>query len=233
MHPSRVDPLRPRKSETARRLADELVRRVGKELRIARVTLGMSQADLARRVGIPQSTVSQIERGQLAASIAAAVGMQLSVRLYPTGQVHLRDSGQLAIAQLLIAQSNAAWRPILEHPIGAAPDLRAADLVLVSPAEVIHLEIERNLGDFQAQLRAGMLKRDDLAKRYAQPVRFVLVLRDSARLRGIVNAYAPAITTVLPTMSRNILAGLRTGEPLGADGLLWVREAAAHRSPIA
>jgi transcriptional regulator with XRE-family HTH domain len=218
----------------ARRQAAELVRRVGRELRIARVTLGLSQVELARRVGIPQSSISEIERGALAANLArhsrlaAAVGMQLSVRLYPNGQIGLRDSGQLSIAQLLIAQAHAAWRPILEHPIGQAPDLRAADLVLISSVEVIHVEIERNLGDFQAQLRGGTLKRNDLATRYAQPVRFVLVLPDTARLRRIVQAYAPAITAAMPRNSREVLTALRSGEPLGADGLLWVRE---RRSP--
>lgn len=233
-----MQPLRPRKSDTARRQAEDLIRRLGRELRVARVSLGVSQAELGRRVGLPQSSVSEMERGRLAADLAtqsrlaAAVGLQLSVRLFPNGHVRLRDSGQLSIAQLLIAQADAAWRPILEHPIGLAPDLRAADLVLVSPVEVIDLEIERNLADLQAQLRAGMLKRDDLAHRFVQPVRFVLVLRDTTRLRQMVHAYARAISAALPKNSREVLAALRSGEPLGADGLLWVREGTRGRSVI-
>jgi hypothetical protein len=160
--------------------------------------------------------------------VAGAVGLQPVLNLYPNGRVRLRDTGQLAIANLLIDQAGPAWRPILEHPIGRAPDLRAADLVFVSPQEVIDLEIERNLADLQAQLRAGMLKRDALAQRYKVPVRFVLVLPDTPRLRAIV-AEAQAVKAVLPMGSADVLASIRRGTALGGDGILWIRTRDARR----
>jgi hypothetical protein len=119
---------------------------------------------------------------------------------------------------------------MLEHPIGQAPDLRAADLVFVSSREVMHVEIERNLADLQAQLRAGLLKRDDLAHRYEQPVRFVLVLPDTTRLRQVVAAHADAVAAALPRTPREVLVALRSGRPLAGDGVLWVREREARRS---
>jgi len=223
-----------RRKDVDRAKASELVRRTGRDLRTARLGLGLSQAHVGRHAGIAQSTLSDIERGLFVADLktlfqlAAAVGLQPVVNLYPNGRVHLRDSGQLAIANLLIDRAGPAWRPILEHPIGRAPDLRAADLVLVSPQEVVDLEIERNLADVQAQLRSGMLKRDALAERYKVPVRFVLVLPDTSRLRGIV-AEAPALKAVLPMGSAAVLAAIRKGSPLGGDGLLWVRARDARR----
>jgi len=223
-----------RRKDVDRAKATELVRRVGRDLRTARLTLGQSQEDIGRRAGIAQSTLSEIERGVFAADlitlfqIAASVGLQPVLNLYPNGRVRLRDTGQLAIANLLIDRAGPAWRPILEHPIGQAPDLRAADLVLVSPGEVLDLEIERNLADVQAQLRSGMLKRDALAERYQVQVRFVLVLPDTHRLRGIV-AETPALRAVLPMGSADVLAAIRKGSPLGGDGLLWVRERDARR----
>ena len=229
-----MDGLRIRRKDVDRAKASELVRRVGRDLRTARLTLGQSQAYLGRRIGMAQSTLSEIERGAFAADlmtlfqIAASVGLQPVLNLYPNGRVRLRDTGQLAIANLLIDRAGPAWRPILEHPIGKAPDLRAADLVFVSAQEVLDLEIERNLADLQAQLRSGMLKRDALAERYKIPVRFVLVLPDTHRLRGIV-ADAPALKAVLPMSSSDVLAAIGKGMPLGGDGLLWVRERDARR----
>ena len=223
-----------RRTDVDRAKASELVRRVGRDLRTARLVLGLSQAKVGRRAGIVQSTLSEIERGQFAADlrtlfqVAAAIGLQPVLNLYPNGRVRLRDTGQLAIANLLIDRAGPAWRPILEHPIGRAPDLRAADLVLVSLQEVLDLEIERNLADVQAQLRSGMLKRDALAERYKVPVRFVLVLPDTPRLRGIV-AGAPALKAVMQMTSSDVLAAIRKGPPLGGDGILWARERDARR----
>jgi len=223
-----------RRKDLDRAKASEVVRRLGRDLRTARLALGLSQAYVGRRAGIAQSTLSEIERGRCAVDlttvfrIAGAVGLQPVVNLYPNGRVRLRDTGQLAIANLLIARAGPAWRPILEHPIGQAPDSRAADLVFVSTLEVLDLEIERNLADVQAQMRSGMLKRDALAERYKVPVRFVLVLPDTPRLRAIV-AEAPALNSVLPMNSSDVLAAIRKGTALGGDGILWVRARDARR----
>lgn len=46
-------------------MGEEERRRVGMRLRLARVALGLSQADVAERAGVLQKQVSLIERGQL------------------------------------------------------------------------------------------------------------------------------------------------------------------------
>ena len=73
--------------------------------------------------------------------------------------MRLRDSGQLALAQTIAAAAHPSWRARLEVPV-APGDPRAADLVLTGPTEIIHIEIERALVDFQAQLRSAQLKRE-------------------------------------------------------------------------
>jgi transcriptional regulator with XRE-family HTH domain len=55
-----------RRKDVDRAKASELVRRLGRDLRTARLALGLSQADIGRRAGIAQSTMSEIERGQFA-----------------------------------------------------------------------------------------------------------------------------------------------------------------------
>jgi len=54
-------------------------------LRMARRRAGLTQRELARRAGVPQPTISRIERGQVSPSLATlgplieACGMQLEV----------------------------------------------------------------------------------------------------------------------------------------------------------
>src|SRR5438105_4261102 len=97
--PADVDGLRMRRKDVDRAKASELVRRLGRDLRTARLVLGLSQADIGRRAGIAQSTMSEIERGQFAADlmtlfqVAGAVGLQPVLNLYPNGRVRLRDTG--------------------------------------------------------------------------------------------------------------------------------------------
>jgi hypothetical protein len=145
------------------------------------------------------------------------------MRAYPIGGPSLRDSGQLAIATWLRGLTHAASTSTLETPIGNG---RAVDLVVFGPTEIIGIEIERMLVDFQAQYRAGVSKRDDLASVHARPVRFVMAVLDSRRNRAVVRDHERLVRSVLPAGSREILAALRTGRLLGRDGLAWVRPSA-------
>lgn len=67
-------------------------------LRMARRRAGFTQRELARRSGVPQPTISRIERGQVSPSLATlaplieACGMQLEVMDRPGAGI---DRGQL------------------------------------------------------------------------------------------------------------------------------------------
>jgi len=89
--------------------------------------------------------------------------------------------------------------------------------------EIIHAEIERFLADWQAQFRSASAKRDDLATRHDRPVRLVLVVEDTRRNRQAVRQHEAIIRDALPAGSREIMRAIRTGLPLGRDGLLWIR----------
>jgi hypothetical protein len=67
-----------------------------------------------------------------------------------------------------------------------------------------------------------MLKRDLLAQRDSRPVRFILALPETRRLRLLVRDYRPLIDKTLPVRSRQIWSFIRTGKPVGGDGLLWL-----------
>jgi transcriptional regulator with XRE-family HTH domain len=211
--------------EKARRIGE----RFGSEVRIARVSAGLTQRDLAARAGLTQAFVSQIERGLALPGIdsmvrvARVLGMILSLRLFPGDGLKLRDSGQLDVADTIRSQAHASVRVRLEEPIAYGNDRRAADMVLETPIELVMLEIERGLADFQAQYRAAQLKRATLSERLGRTVRLVIAVPDTRRNRELLRQHEALIRTALPVSSRQIWAAIRTGQPIGGDGLLWVR----------
>lgn len=155
--------------------------------------------------------------------LAAATGHDLSIRLFPGGGVRLRDSGQLAVADQIRAATHPSWRIRLEMPVGAPPDRRAADMILETAAELVVVEVERALLDFQAQFRAAQLKRAAIAERSSRFVRLVMAMPDTRRNRAVIDTHRSMLETALPTPSRKIWGSLRSGSPVGGDGLLWVR----------
>lgn len=221
------------------RRARRIRERLGTELHTIRLDFGLSQAQLARRTEIAQSVVSDIERGrgnyslEIFCRLASAVGHEASVpRLFPIEGVSLRDSGQLELARVVIHQAHALWTPRLEDPVGDPPDRRAADLLLLSDLEALHIEIIRTLFDFQAQLRRERLKQQSLALRLDVPVRLLLAFPDRASVRRVVAAYADLVRAALPMGSPEAWRSIRTGKPLGGDGILWI-PTRKDRQPVA
>lgn len=211
------------------RKAQTLRERIGSEIHALRLDVGFTQAELARRAEVAQSVVCDVEAGRSKCSIetfarlGTALGYDLgALRLFPGNGVSLRDSGQLAIAELIVGEADARWRLDLEMPVGDPPDRRAADVVLLSSIEALHIEIMRGLFELDSQYRRERLKQEALTKKLNVPVRLVLALPDRASTRRVVSRYVDLISVALPRSSREVWQAIRTGEPLGADGLLWV-----------
>jgi transcriptional regulator with XRE-family HTH domain len=102
----------------------------GRELRIARMTAGLTQLEMGKVARISQQQVSLVERGIGDLSLvrrcrlAAACGHELGWRLHPVATVRLRDSGQLALAQAITAEAHPGWRARLEVPIAPGAPAR-------------------------------------------------------------------------------------------------------------
>ena len=206
---------------------------IGTDLETAMRSSNATIRAVAARASVTPSTVVRVIRGDggvhlhTLCAIGAAVGLRISVKAYPAAEPSLRDSGQLRMAEWLIAQAEASWQPALELPVGD-PFGRAADLVFFGPAEIAHLELETGPADWQRTLRAATVKRDSLQAQHERPVRLVIALNDTRRNRRLVEPHADLIRAVLPAGSNRILDALRRGEPIGRDGLLWVRPWRTH-----
>jgi transcriptional regulator with XRE-family HTH domain len=217
-----------------RATAGDTAASLARELVAARAVAGLTQRQVAKRAGVSQAFISQVERGRKMPSISvlhrltSAMGHDLSVRFFPGGGIRLRDSGQMRVAEAIRAALAPTWRVRLEVPVGAPPDRRAADMVLDAPAEVVQIEIETALADFQAQLRAGQLKRTALATQMRRAVRLVIALPDTRRTRAVVADHLHVVRAALPAPSRRIWSALRSGAEVGGDGLLWVARSGAR-----
>jgi transcriptional regulator with XRE-family HTH domain len=225
-----VKTFRQRPGSSGRNRANYLAASFGRELRIARMNAGLTQASLARLAGVSQQLASWAELGNGDISLdarcrlAAACGHELGWRLYPVATVRLRDSGQMALAQVIVGAAHPSWRPSLEVPV-APGDPRAADLLLAGPTEIIHVEIERALVDFQAQLRSAQLKRELFAAQDERPIRLVIAVPDAAASRERLAPFSQLINQTMPAASRTIWRAIRGGEALQRDGILFVRAA--------
>jgi transcriptional regulator with XRE-family HTH domain len=218
-------PFRAKPVDLARQRVRELLTYFGRELRIARVTAGLTQEQVARRAGLTQEYVSAVERAaaapawEAACRLATAVGTDLSLRLFPTGSVSLRDSGQLALAEVLVSEADRSWRARMEVSVGNG---RAHDLVLDRPEEVAAIEIERLFADMQGQTRQGQIKRDALAQHESRPVRLIIAVPDTRAMRQLVREHADYLHRIFPVASRAIWRAIRQGTPIGGDGILFI-----------
>lgn len=193
----------------------------------------MTRGSASIRAGIARSTWERIESGAtnvtFANLVAAAdaVGLDLVCQAYPGREPGLRDSGRLRMAAMLSGMASPAWRVTLEEPAGDHGE--AIDQVFWGGSEILAIELERFLLDWQGQSRRWMLKREWLAARHARPVRLIVVVTDTRRNRTAVGPFLPMIERSLPAGSRAVLRAIRTGEPLGGDGLCWVRPPVRRR----
>ena len=212
----------------ARRYAARMAANVAADLATSKEALASSIAEVARRAHLAPSTVQRVLGGDpgihldTLCAVGAAVGLRISVKAYPAVAPSLRDTGQLHAARHLVAQANRALQPALELPVGD-PFGRAADLVFFGPSEILLMEVERRLVDFQAAYRAATLKRDALRAQHSRPVRLVLVLPDTRRNRSRLGPHIDLLKEALPATTAAVLRALRDGTPLGRDGLAWVR----------
>lgn len=222
-----------RKMEPAEIRARRQAARIGEEITRAQSVLGLTDRMVARLAGVAPSTVGRLRSGDGRAqantlfAVAGAVGLDVALRAYPAREPSLRDTGQLTVATLLQSIAHPIWQPAIE--VAAGDHGRSADLVFFGPREILHVEIERLLVDFQLQYRSALRKREVLAAQHARAVRLILAVEDTQRNRTAMRGQRTIIQSALPAGSREVLRALRSGVPLGHDGLLWIRRRATGR----
>jgi transcriptional regulator with XRE-family HTH domain len=199
------------------RRGNDILVRFGNELREARISAGISQEELGRRLGMSGDKVWKIEHAKLntlsildAAEMAAVLGLDLSAKLFPSG-VKVRDEGQARrIVRLLESVSSPLrYRTDVGLPqaAGGPTDLRGWDVVLYGHGVRTCIEYEVRLHDVQATIRRHNLKRRD-----DPSDQFLMVVADSRHNREVVRTYADLFADLPRLRTANVLKTLRAGQ---------------------
>jgi hypothetical protein len=143
----------------------------------------------------------------------AALGLRLSLRVYPDGSP-VRDAAQLRLLERFrpIVASHFRWRS--EVPVAGHDDLRAWDVVLDGPA-LIAVDAETRLRDVQAVQRRIELKRRDSGLPLV-----ILLVASTHHNRSVLREYRAALASTFPLDTRVVLAALRAGRAPDGSGIV-------------
>ncbi len=195
----------------------------GEQLRTARRLHGLTQRNVGAAIGISDAEVARRElarRGnpgiESLAAQAAAVGLRLSIRLYPVGG-ETRDAAQLRNLARFLARSSASFRRQLEAVMPVPGDLRALDAVLSKPGVCIAVEAVTRLADVQAQVREAQLKARDFGA-----TRLLIVVAATRANRRALDSARPVLAAAFDLDTRRVMAALEAGEEPDRDAIVLI-----------
>jgi transcriptional regulator with XRE-family HTH domain len=194
----------------------------GREIRDARLTLGMSLEAASRRAGMSPSQLGRIERAVIrrptydqVCRAARAVGLETSLRLFPSG-APVRDRGQLPLLgrfEAVLAAPLVLRREVGLRRLG---DQRAWDGRIGGGERTASVEGESRLYDVQATARRVDLKqRDDPDAGVV-----ILVVARSAHNQRVLAEHREALRQQFPLDGAAIARELRHGRVPRASGII-------------
>lgn len=216
-----------------RREARAIAANLGRDARATRRRRRLTQADLGDLVGIGQSEISHLERGNgagtsIATWVAIGIALERPIAIGFGRDVGepLNDAGHLAAQELVIRLARAAgWRVSFEAPSNPRDPRHATDLMLERPGSIILVEIWNRLDDLGAAVRSSDRKVADVGARDQASIRSCWLLVDTAANREIVQRYPAILRARFEGSSKawlDALAGrLPTPAPI-RPGLLWI-----------
>jgi transcriptional regulator with XRE-family HTH domain len=143
--------------------------RTGRELRDARIGLGLSLAEVGRATRLSEGQVSRIERGLVVrvaledlARLHVVVALELSMRSYPSGQP-IRDAAHVQLLSECQGRLHRSLAWAVEVPLPIRGDPRAWDGLIRGPEFRYGVEAETAPRDAQALVRRILAKERDSA----------------------------------------------------------------------
>jgi len=213
-------PNRTRADYESVRVAGDQLRSLGRELRVARILGGKTQAQVAKAIGASNAQVCRIERAGVPkvsllqlARFGGVVGIRIWVRAYPGGR-RLMDAPQIGLLGRLKAPARGwAWQTEVTMP--EPGDLRAADAVARNANCTVMIEAITRLADFQAQSRSALAKKRDLGAD-----RLVLLVANTRANRRALHEAVDIAAASFPLATAEVLRAMEAGEDPGADGIV-------------
>ncbi len=239
-------PRRPALGAAAADASREQLARLGREVRASRLRRGLTQRALGRRIGVVQSTISDIERGR-GGSLSVDVwqrtfvvlGRRLVIEAARDPAQEPLDAGHLRIQELVLRTARAAGiRGTFELPTRPAEPARSADVGLRMDAQrcLVLVECWNTISDIGAAARTTNRKLAEasglaIAVGGERPYRVTAawVVRATARNRSLVARYPEVLAARFPASSVAWARALTSGAaPPAEPGLVWCDVAATR-----
>lgn len=195
------------------------------DLRASRMSLGLSQQEIARAAGVSRDLVGRLEREELdrlpfgdLAAVASTLGLDVRIGAWPAGDP-IRDHVQLGLLEAFRCRlhPSLSWRA--EVPLPIQGDRRAWDAIVGTPDGLVGVEGLSRIGAADATIRRTNLKlADDPRVSHA-----VLVVNDTTRNRSALRAALGTIRADYPLQSREVLTELARGHAPRLNGIVLLR----------
>ncbi len=219
----------------ARRTADELHRRLGVDVARLRHDAGIKPAELARGSRVDPGFLCRIEQGaehptlETYARLAAALGADLSVRLYPNTGPTIRDRHQARILEALLAPLHPRWHAYPEIAV-RRPSRGWIDVGLHDPRGriMVATEIQSELRRLEQLIRwsgekaASIASWDGWAQLGEPPeMSSLLIIRDTRTTRAIAREFRRTLDAAFPAHPDDALAALTGVAAWPGASVLW------------
>ncbi len=219
----------------------DLRRAIGRQIVEARLDSGASQASVARSAGIDRAHLSRIEAGTarpstlVLAHVAAALGAELSMRLFTGTGPRLVDRFQASMVEALLRGLDRRWAATPEVPV-VAPARGVVDVVLHDPRAglLVACEVQSQIRRLEQQLRwiaekelslpSSEIARSVAALTGAMPATSrLLVLRSTAANRDLARQFAATFAAAFPARAAEAVSALRGDAPWPGPAVVWIR----------
>lgn len=209
--------------------------RSGEEMRELRLRAGVTQAAIARAIGVSRAVICELEHGDpsispvIRARAASALGATFKFAVYGDGAPLIHDAAHARIVERVLALRHPRWHATLEAPVsdlGRGPGRRSSDLRLDHGRDIVLMEVETGIRRLEEIVREQHSKRDAVRRALDDGearVHVVLVLPPTRHHRALTKTHPATIGTAYPTRSTLLREALES--PAGAwpgDGLLWI-----------
>lgn len=218
------------KREVARR-QERLRQAIAAQILELRLETGVTLRTLAGATGIDVGHLSRIERGlavpalETLVGIAAALGADVGIRLFPNAGPRLRDRLQAPMIEALLRRLGSGWQGSPEYPVPKARGV--VDLLVRNPRASFSIACEAHsqLRSVDLVLRRlhekalGLTGDEGMGQTSA-----LLLVRSTDRTRQLVRLHQATFAAAFPGRCRDAVAAL-AGDPAAWPGptLLWAR----------
>lgn len=197
---------------------------------------GATKSSLARVAAVDRTYIGRIEAGEARPSletlvaIGAALGADVSVRIYGGAGPRLTDRHQARMVECVLRELHPVWRPLLEVPVWR-PVRGVVDAVFERADHpcVVVTECISTLARLEQQLRwsaekcAAIGSADPFRGRDVPPTSRLLILRSTVVNRDIARSFEETLRAAYPASSSAAVRSLTSGDRWPGDAIIWIR----------